>query len=140
MLCVSGVQQSDSVIHIRVYALCESLFPFMLLCNTEQRPQGEVGNEARSQVGSMGDGGPTSKESSYCQKWSDSCEVADFTVHSPAPTLPLSASPKFSRPHLSFFFLGSNVPSLALNLIFPLRLNFNNSIVPLRKKSTWCRW
>ena len=33
------------------------------LCNTEQRLQGEVGNEARSQVGSMGDGGPKSKES-----------------------------------------------------------------------------
>lgn len=38
------------------------------------------------------------------------------------------------------FFLGSNVSSLPPSLMFPVRLNFSNSIVPLRKKSTWCRW
>ena len=36
VVLVSGVQQSDSVIHIHVSTLVQILFPFRLLQNTEQ--------------------------------------------------------------------------------------------------------
>ena len=35
VVLVSGVQQSDSVIHIHVSILFQTLFPFRLLKNTE---------------------------------------------------------------------------------------------------------
>ena len=38
VVLVSGVQQSDSVIHIHVSILFQILFPFRLLQNTKQRP------------------------------------------------------------------------------------------------------
>lgn len=73
-------------------------------------------------------------------KWKDSYEVADCTaLHSASPPLPHNPSPN-SANVIYPFSLGSNVPSLTPSLILPLRLNFNNSIVPSREKSTWCRW
>ena len=36
VVLVSGVQQSESVIHIHVSVLFQILFPFRLLCNIEQ--------------------------------------------------------------------------------------------------------
>lgn len=102
------------------------------LSNPDPRLQGEVGNEASSRAGSVGDGGPKREERSYCPNWSDSCEAAGFTVHSPAPALPLSASPKFSRPHLSCF-------SWVVMCLSGPESDFP-SIVPLRKTSTWCGW
>ena len=37
-MIVSGVQQSDSIIHIHVSILFQILFPFRLLRDIEQRP------------------------------------------------------------------------------------------------------
>lgn len=73
-------------------------------------------------------------------KWKDFYKLADFTVsHSPSPLL--THSPSSNSANLIYpIFLGCNVPPLPPRLIVPLRLNFNNSIVFLRKKSTWCRW